>query len=182
MKTQVMLLTQNKGKIAAAQLAFKDIDVEVVPANREYFEIQADSSVEIAKYSAIEAAKETGMITIREDHSLFVNFLGFPGPYMQYIERVLPLEKLLTILKLGTDRTGYFELGAVVAYPTGETREFSYRVPVHFKENIVEEDPRGGWNSIICLDGETRAFTEYPSSEREEVWSENFKQIAAILK
>lgn len=176
-----MLLTQNKGKIAAAQLEFSGLDVEVVPANREYFEIQADTSLEIAKYSAIEAAKETGMITIREDHGLFINYLGFPGPYMQFIERALPLEKLLKLLENVEDRSGYFELGACVAFPDGTTKDFSYRVPINIKKEVIVADPRGGWNSVICLAGEERAFTEYPSEERTKVWSKNFEEIAKII-
>jgi inosine/xanthosine triphosphate pyrophosphatase family protein len=182
MKTQIMLLTQNKQKISAAQVAFADTDIEIIPANREYLEVQADTSIEIAKFSALEGAKETGIITIREDHSLFINALGFPGPYMQFIERVIAVEKLIEILKLSNDKTGYFELGAVVAYPDGRTEEYSYKVPVHFKEEITVPDPRNGWNGIICLEGETRAFTEYPSSERDAVWSSNFKNIANSFK
>lgn len=177
-----MLLTQNKGKIAAAQLAFKDTDIEIIPANREYFEIQADSSADIAMHSAIEAAKENNIITIREDHSLFIKSLGFPGPYTQFIERVLPVEKLLDILKLSDDRSGYFELSAAVAYPNGDVKNFSYQVPIHIKENIVTPDPRNGWNGVICLEGENRAFTEYPSEERDSVWAANFKQIAELFK
>ncbi len=177
-----MLLTQNKGKIAAAKLAFSGTNIEIIGANREYFEIQADSSTEVAKYSAIEAAKENNVIAIREDHALFINSLGFPGPYMQFIERVISVEKLLDILNLSIDRTGYFELGAVIAYPDGTIKDFAYKVPIHFKHEVAVPDSRGGWNSIICFPGEERAFSEYPSSERDHVWAENFKRIAKLFK
>lgn len=182
MKIKVMLLTQNKGKIAAAQLAFNDTNIEIIEANREYFEIQADSSIEIAKYSALEAAKENNVIAIREDHGFFINSLGFPGPYMQFIERVLSVDKLLNILNLSMDRTGYFELGAVIAYPDGTIKDFAYKVPIYLKHEVIVPDSRGGWNSIICFQGEERAFSEYPSSERDHVWAENFKKMAELFK
>lgn len=137
---------------------------------------------EIAKHTALEAAKETGMICIREDHSFFVSALGLPGPYMQFIERVMSVEKLLSILKLSHDRTGFFELSAAIVYPNGEVGEYSYRVPVYFKEEIIVPDHRNGWDSIICLEHETRAFSEYPSEDRDIVWADNFKKIAAGLE
>ena len=181
MSIQIMLLTKNAHKIAAAKLAFKDIDIKIIYPKRERAEIQADTSFEIAKHSALEAAKEYNVIAMREDHSLYINYLGFPGPYTKYIEKVLPVEKLLDILKLTEDRTGYFELTAVVAYPNGETKSFSNKVPIHIKKDIVMADLQSGWDSVICLEGENRAFSEYPSAERTDIWTSNFDQIAKLF-
>ncbi len=79
------------------------------------------------------------------------------------------------------DRTGYFEIAAAYAEPDGFLKEYSYRVEIHIKTEEVIGDPRGGWNGVLALAGETRAFTEYPESERSGVWSKNFEEIADFL-
>ena len=148
-----------------AKSVFDKYGVELKNVNQEFPEIQADTSLEIAKHTALEAYKATNLPVIREDHSLFINALGFPGPYIAFIEKKLSLERVLKLLDLSDDRTGYFEISTVYADPEGKVLEYSYQVPVHFKKEEVVKDPRGGWNGVLCLEGEKRAFTEYPETE-----------------
>ncbi len=178
---QVYLITKNQGKIAAAKSVFDQYGIELKNIEQEFSEIQADTSLEIAKHTALEAVKATNLPVIREDHSLFINALNFPGPYMAYVEKNLTLPKLLQILSLSDDRTGYFEISTVYAHPDGTVLEYTYQVPIHFKQAEVVPDPRGGWNGIIALAHETRAFTEYPESERLDSWNQNYLQIAQKL-
>lgn len=180
MKT-VYLITKNQGKIMAAKSVFDKFGVELKNVDQEFPEIQADTSLEIAKHTALEASKATNLPVIREDHSLFINALGFPGPYMAFIEKKISLEKLLKLLELSEDRTGYFEISTVYADPEGKVLEYSYQVPVHFKKEEVVKDPRGGWNGVLCLEGEERAFTEYPETERLDSWNKNYVKIAEEL-
>lgn len=177
----VYLITKNPGKIKAAKSVFDKFAIQLKNLDREFVEIQADSSLEIARYTAVQAAKELNLPVIREDHSLFVSALGFPGPYTSFIERKTPPEKLLNLLKACNDRTGYFEIATVYAEPNGLTKEYAYKVPIHFKTKEVVQDPRGGWNGLICLKGEKRAFTEYPEEERLKVWNRNYYKIAKLL-
>lgn len=177
----IYLITKNPGKIKAAKSVFDQFKIDLKNVEQEFPEIQADSSLEIAKHTAIEAAKETGLPVIREDHSLFINALGIPGPYMAFVEKHLSLDKLLKILALNEDRTGYFEIGTVYAEPNGRTLEYTYQVPIHFKKEEVVKDPRGGWNGVLCLEGEERAFTEYPEEERLDSWNKNYYKIAEEL-
>ncbi|MBI2021615.1 hypothetical protein HYS93_01880 [Candidatus Daviesbacteria bacterium] len=107
--------------------------------------------------------------------------MGIPGPYTAFIEKKLKAEKLLRLLKDARDRSGYFELAAVYAEPLGFTKEFVYQVPIHIKLKEIVKDPRGGWDGILCLEGEKRAFTEYPYEERENVWNKNYQKIAEFL-
>jgi len=177
----IYLVTQNAGKVRAANASFKPYGIELLPVNRDYPEIQADTSLEIARFTALEAARDYGQPTIREDHSLFINELGIPGPYTQYIERKIPAEKLLQILAGARDRSGHFELAAVYAEPDGSYKEFSYTVAIHIKTEVIIPDARGGWNGLLALEGESRAFTEYPESERIDTWRKNFDAIATYL-
>jgi non-canonical purine NTP pyrophosphatase (RdgB/HAM1 family) len=180
MKT-VYLITKNQGKIMAAKSVFDKYGIDLKNIDQEFPEIQADTSLEIAKHSALEAARATKLPVIREDHSLFISALGFPGPYMSFIEKKLTSEKLLNILDLSNDRTGYFEISTVYADSTGKLLEYTYQVPIHFKKEEAVKDPRDGWNGIICLKGENRAFTEYPETERLSNWNKNYIKIAEEL-
>ncbi|MCE9628726.1 MAG: hypothetical protein K8Q91_01895 [Candidatus Vogelbacteria bacterium] len=179
---EIYLVTQNTDKIAAANSVFTGTDIVIKGVDKDYEEIQADTSAKVAQFTALEAAKDINKPTIREDHSLYINAISVPGPYMSYFNKHLSVDNLLKILENFPDRTGYLELAACLAYPDGKTVDFSYKVPIHFKSEVVVADPRNGWDSLICLEGESRAFTEYPSSERVGIWSQNFKKIAEYLK
>jgi non-canonical purine NTP pyrophosphatase (RdgB/HAM1 family) len=180
-KITVNILTKNPGKILAAKEVFKLYNIEVNQIEKNFPEIQAETSLEIARATAIQTAKELGIPIIREDHSLFINALNIPGPYINYIEKRLPVEKLLEILENETDRTGYFEIASVYAEPNGFVLENTYKVPIHFAKKINLPDPHGGWNGVICLGNEEKALTEYPKEERLDVWGKNFIAIAEFL-
>src|SRR3989338_6417687 len=96
---KVYVITRNKGKLLAAQKAFSGAGIELGVINKEYPEIQADSNIEIARFTALGAAKEFKVPVVREDHGLFINALGgFPGPYTSYFEKTIPVGKLLEML------------------------------------------------------------------------------------
>lgn len=179
--TIINLITKNPGKLLAAQNAFKKYKISVNQITKEFPEIQADTSLEIAKYTALQAASEFQLPIIREDHSMIINALGIPGPYTSFIEKHLSAEKLLEILKTQKDRSGYMEVATVYAEPNGFTLEYSYKVPILFGDKIVVPDPKNGWSGIIRLVNETRALTEYPEEERVNVWNKNYIAIAEFL-
>lgn len=177
----VNLITKNSGKLLAAKNAFGKYGIRVNQINKEFPEIQADTSIEIAKYTAIQAAKEFKLPVIREDHSMIINALGIPGPYANFMERRLPVDKLLEILETQKDRSGYIEVATVYAEPNGFTLEYSYEVPIFLGSKIKIPDPKNGWSGIIRLKKETRAFTEYSEEERSDVWNKNYITIAEYL-
>ncbi len=177
----VYLITKNPGKHRSAERVFDKYKIELMMPQKDYIEIQASTSIEIARYTALHATKDLQAPVIREDHSLYINCLGLPGPYTSFIEKKLSAEKLLKIMSAEKDRTGYFEIATVYAEPLGLVKEFVCRVPIHIKEKEIVKDPRNGWNGILCLANEERAFTEYPEEERLDVWNKNFMNIAKFL-
>lgn len=178
----VIVITRNQSKLDAAKAVFNKFGINLENTDKEYPEIQADTSLEIARFTAIQAAKELKKPVIREDHSLFLNALNIPGPYTAYIEKRISAEKLLSLLKNQKDRTGYFEIATVYAEPSGLVKEFVYQVPIYIKNKEKVKDPKGGWNGILCLKGEPRAFTEYPEQTRLHAWNKNYLSIAEFLK
>jgi len=164
----------------AAKSVFDKYDIEIENVEKDYPEIQADSSLEIAKYTALEAAKDLNTPTVREDHSLFINVLGIPGPYTSYIEKRISVDKLALLIKrLGNNR-GHFEVATVLAYPDKKTFEYVFKVPITFGE-----EPKGkktkGWSGLIRLNNEKRAITEYPESERLHIWNKGYEAVARKL-
>ena len=178
----IYLVTKNLGKLAAAQSVFNDSEITLLPVDKDYPEIQADSSIEVARYTSLEVAKEKGLPAIREDHSIFISALGnTPGPFMSYFEKKVSADLLLQLLLNAEDRKGYFEVGTALAYPDGEVQEFVFRVPF-----TLAKEKRGtlqnGWNQLIILDGETRTLAEYPEIERLHIWNQSYLKIKSTLK
>ncbi len=174
------LITKNPGKIMAAKSVFDKYGIKIIIPDRDYPEIQADTSLEIARVIAIQAARDLNSPAVREDHSLFFHALGIPGPYTNYIEKKISASKLLEILKNFPDRTGHFEIATVYAEPDGKTFEYVFQVPVTFGEEIKGTDPKG-WNGLIRIGDETRAITEYPEEERLHIWAEGYEAVAGNL-
>ncbi|MFA6076946.1 MAG: non-canonical purine NTP pyrophosphatase [Candidatus Paceibacterota bacterium] len=178
---KIHLSTHNPGKIKAAKSVFDKYNIDILLVEKEYPEIQADSSLEVAKYSAIQAAKDLGVPVVREDHSLFINALRFPGPYTNYFEKKIPPSILLEWLKNYDDRDGFFEIAAVYAKPDGFFKEFIYQVPITIA--LKEKGKlQKGWARVLMLKNDKRTFAEYPEQERLSVWNKNYQAIAMYIK
>ena len=95
-------------------------------------------------FSAIQATKDLNACVVREDHSLFINTLGIPGPYTNYMEKKISSDKLLKIINLFGDNRGEFEIATVCAKPDGSIFEYVFKVPMTFGDMIKEIIPRDG--------------------------------------
>jgi len=177
---KLYLVTRNPGKLLAAKNVFDKYNIEIQNVKKDYLEIQADTSLEIAKHTALEAAKELNTLAVREDHSLFIEALGIPGPYTNYIEKKIPADRLTLLIKQLGNNKGYFEVATVLAFPNGETFEYAFQVPMTFGEESKGENPKG-WNGLIRLNDETRAITEYPETDRLHIWNQGYETVAKHL-
>ena len=177
----VSLITRNREKLMAAKAAFSKYGIGVQQITKKYYEIQADSSVEIARHTALHAAKIEGIPVIREDHSFFIRaFGGMPGPYIAYIERWLSADLLARAMRGFKDRRAYFELAAVYATPEGRFKEYINRVEITLAPKPVGRQA-AGWNRLMMFKGDSRTFAQYPEEERTMAWSGNFLSIAKDL-
>ncbi len=174
-------LTSNAFKIATAKMVFEPVGIEVVPLSLPIPEIQADTNQEVARHSALEAAKEYGEPVMREDHGFFLDaFPGWPGPYMAHTERIILPEDMLRLL-VGKKRTGYFEMALAYAWPSGDLVEYSFQLPCLVAEEIRPGGKDFGWDSILCLGDEERALSEYLQEERYAFFTQNFEQLVPHL-
>ena len=177
---EVFLITGNKGKLIAAQKVFSRYNIEVRQIKKDYPEIQAKSSLEIAQFTVLEAIKEFKVPVIREDHSLFIHALnGFPGPYTNYFDKTMPVETLIKILSLFEDRSAHMELAAALAFPSGKIYDFVYQVPLKISKNI--KGNKRNWDKVLMLSEDTYTFSECEEDTRLEVWTKNYEEIAKLL-
>ena len=180
MTNQIHLLTGNQGKIDAANLIFNTRGIQVLPLKLDIPEIQASSSVEIARAMALEAHKQTGKPVIREDHSFFIDELGFPGPFMAYTDKTISVEQLLKIIDTIESRNAHFELAASYVDTQGEAHDFSYSVAVTLSHEIRGNENLN-WERLMMFPGDTKTFAELDKDDRAEVWTKNYEQIANLI-
>jgi XTP/dITP diphosphohydrolase len=102
-------VTGNVHKFQEARDVLKEFGISTVMLNLDTTEIQADDVEEIAKTSAIEAARKSRMPIFVEDAGLFIDALkGFPGPYSSYVYRTLGTEGILKLMKNAIQRDAHF--------------------------------------------------------------------------
>ena len=176
---KVYLVTKNPFKLSAARSVFDKYNIEIEPLGKEYPEIQSDSSLEIARCVALQAAKDTGKPIIREDHSFFINYLGIPGPYMSYIDKRISPERLIELLDGVIDRSAYFEVSTVYVCPDGTIIEHTFKVLAEITSKVVVKDV--GWDGLIRLLHEKHTLAEGMEEERYEVFGQGYKKIAEVL-
>ena len=179
-RKRVTLLTSNPDKIRAAQEVFKKYDIEVEKTDLPFEEIQASSS-EVAKRIVQEAYEKLKRPVLREDHSFFIGDTGIPGPYMNYFDKKIDVDSLISILNALNLHEGYFELAAAFIDETGKLHEYSYKVPVKL-EAEARGDEKQRWERIMRFPDEDKVFAEYPSTERTEVWTKNYEKIAQLIQ
>ena len=180
MKQEILLITRNKDKLLAARKAFSQFGIGIKLIDRDYPEIQAMENIDIARYTAVAAAKDFGAPAVREDHGLFIRTLGgFPGPYGNYFERTMTAEMLLKIMSPYEDRSAYMELAAALAFPDGKVFESVYQVPLKISDVI--RGTKGNWDRVLMLPNDENSFSELPEDYHIDIWSENYKKIAKKL-
>ena len=131
MEKKIYLLTKNKGKLLAAKKIFDKFGIEVGSIEKEFPEIQEDSSIKIAKFSTEKASEEFNVPVLREDHSLYIESLQyFPGPFTAFFDKNMNFEILLKILENFKNRNANMELAASLTIPGVGTFESVYRVPL----------------------------------------------------
>ena len=179
---KVGVITKNPGKIKLVERVFPKYGIDYEFIDKEYPEIQAATSKEIAEYTASQAAKELKMPVVREDDSLYLNALGFPGPFTAYFENMAPPEKLLEILKPFKDRSGYFECAISFAEPGKQPVTFVEKFDIEINETLEGDEVFiKPYDKILKFRGETRTFAQYPFEERIPIWAKYYEKMAQYI-
>ena len=179
---KVGVITRNRGKIKIVDYVFPKYGIEYEFIDKEFPEIQAATSKEIAEFTVIQASNELKMPIVRDDASIYINALGFPGPFTSYLEKTVPPEKVLEIIKPLKDRSGFFECAISFGEPNKKPITFVERYDIEVNEtlegNQVFIQP---WDKFLKFKGETRTFAQYPFEERIPVWAKYYEKMAEYI-
>ena len=87
---KITLVTGNWAKIAQAKQVLEPLGFEVDNVKMDTIEIQADTTEEVAAYSAKWASEKLHANVLKNDPGILVDALnGFPGVYTHYVEDTL---------------------------------------------------------------------------------------------
>ena len=180
---KVGVITKNPGKIKIVEHVFPRYGIEFEFIDKEFPEIQAATSKEIAEFTARQAANELNMSVVREDASLYIRALGFPGPFTAYLEKMIPAERLLKILEPFDDKSGYFECAVSFCEPNKKPVTFVERFEIEINdEETGDLVPPKAWDRVLKFKAETKTFAEYPIMERIPIWAKPYEELAKIIK
>lgn len=130
-------------------------------------EIQDDDPENIAKVSAMDAVKNSGLPIFVEDAGIFIDALnGFPGPYSSYVYRTVGTKGVLKLMRNIKDRVAYFQ--AVVAFSSPTEEPTCFTGIVKGKISLKERGSSGfGYDPIFePSKGDGRTFAEMSAEEK----------------
>ena len=180
---KIVYVTGNKAKIDSARMYLEPLGIEVDQVKMDVIEIQADTTEEIAAYSAKYASDLLKCDVLKNDSGLYIEALnGFPGPYTHYVEDTLGEDKVLKLLENENNRKAEFiEVYAYCKYGSE---------PVLFKsvtKGIIDYKKSGeygwSWDFIFIPEGTDKTLGCFKDEERYKLWnSDGLKALASYLK
>jgi XTP/dITP diphosphohydrolase len=163
---EINIATKNEHKVREANIILKEFGIKLKQVDAKYHEIQSDSLAEIAKFSAVNAAKSLDMPIVTEDSGLFISSLnGFPGPYSSYVYKTLGTKGIIKLLEGINNRSATFVSCVAYAKPNGFCKVFEGKV----KGNITckERGSKGfGFDPIFVPNGLSKTFAEMSKEEK----------------
>lgn len=183
---KINFVTTNKMKFDIAQLYFNTIssDYELIQYKIDTPEIQDKSVIEIARQSAIWAAKETGQPCIKMDVGFFINALnGFPGPFVKYANDWLTQDDFLQLMVNKDDRSAYFEDATAIGYPDGTSEVFTQRNNGSIALSKDLTNDRWPANLLFVPSGYDRALGSMSEMDQNKYWGDgNWPKLIDFLK
>jgi len=168
--SSVLFATSNRGKLEEARAILAPFGISVEQFDGKGIEIQAETTGEVAAYSARGAATTARRPVLVEDAGLYVDSLrGFPGPYSAYAFKTIGVAGIISLLKSApTEREARFVSSLAYCVPGGE--------PVQFEGTAVgtiTTRPRGkkgfGFDPIFLPKGGAKTFGELTVEEKCDV-------------
>ncbi len=153
-------VTTNTYKYEKFMEVARSIGLDCLLLREQTPEIQVDSNVDVAKFSAKWAAEQFQKNVICEDVGIYLNYYdGFPGVYLSQVEKWLGKKGFLKLMEGVADRTARWEYAASYCRPGGEPV-----VTNTFLEGKIAYEARGsgGWimDSIFVPKGSDRTIAE----------------------
>jgi XTP/dITP diphosphohydrolase len=162
-----IFVTSNVHKFQEARRILSEYKIATAKLRVGAIEIQDDNPENIAKVSAQDAVKNSGLPIFVEDAGIFIEALnGFPGPYSSYVYRTVGTKGIIKLMKNIKNRDAYFQ--AVIAFSSPEEEPICFTGKVKGKISLQERGTSGfGYDPIFePLKGDGRTFAEMTIEEK----------------
>lgn len=183
---KINYLTTNQFKFGIAKQFFDAIEgYELIQHSFHVPEVQEASSEEVARQSAIYAARELGEACVVMDVGLSINALnGFPGPFVKYINEWLSEEQLLRMLDKKDDRTAYFIDALAIGFPDGTTKVFTHKTMGRIAAKGEYTPSKWPANSLFIPDNYSIPLGRMTEQEQTDFWdseNKNWEKLTEYL-
>lgn len=183
---KINFVTTNALKFDIAKGYFGKLagDYELVQLALDTPEIQDESVEEIARQSAVWAAKESGEPCIKMDVGFAINALnGFPGPFVKYANDWLSQEDVLRLLEDKDDRSAYFDDAMAIAYPDGTSQIFRLKTPGSIARVKHPTNTKWPMNLLFIPDGYSQTLGSMSDEAQTAFWGDgNWPQLIEYLE
>lgn len=181
---KINYLTTNKLKFEVAKQFFSSAEeYELAQHSFQVPEVQDASCEEIARQSAIYAAKELGEPCVVMDVGFSIDALnGFPGPFVKYINEWLSESQLLSMLSETDTRAACFTDALAIGFPDGTAKVFSHKVMGRLAkegEYLASEWPV---NSLFIPDGHSVPLGLMTKQEQTDFWHSETKNWQKLVE
>ena len=179
-KDKIVLVTQNKHKLAELTPLFAEYNVRFDTTDLEKHEIRSQDVEQIALAAARHAHESLNRPVVVDDTGLFVSSLSdFPGSYAAYVLQTIGYRGILRLLEGVQDRSARF-VTAVAFCDEGTLRSFVGEMP-----GIISQSPAGasgfGYDPIFIPSGFSCTYAQLSLSEKIRV-SHRTKAFRAFLE
>ena len=162
-------VTGNIHKFNEARHALAKSNIAAAMLNLETIEIQDDNIENIARISAIDAAKKSNLPVFVEDAGLFITALnGFPGPYSSYVYRTMGTKGILKLMGNEKNRDAYFLSALAFSTSPDQSDPKTFVGRIDGRITHEEKGKQGfGYDPIFePLGGNGKAFAEMTTIEK----------------
>jgi non-canonical purine NTP pyrophosphatase (RdgB/HAM1 family) len=122
----IYFVTSNSSKVTSLRERLNTNKYEVIQTTLQVPEIQAATALDVARHKATYAFDKLQKPLVVQDSSFHINaLLGFPGPYIKYINETIGIEGLLQLMQGAGDRTAYFEQALIYMDAGGKLHQFT---------------------------------------------------------
>ncbi len=169
---QILLATQNKGKVAEVKKIFQSDDI-ILPKSFLNVE-EGNDYLSNAKLKAKLYAEKFLKITLADDSGLEIEALGsLPGPkssrFLESYDYDYKMKKILDLLKNETNRKARYVCNVAIYSPF----EGKFFTSFGFVEGKIADTIRGnngfGYDPIFIPDGYDKTFGELPDSIKNSI-------------
>lgn len=122
---KIYFVTTNQYKFDKFTQAIDAPGIEIEQLAEETPEIQADSNKRIAEFSAWSLAHKYNLPILKEDVGMYIRSLnGFPGPYINQVEKWIGTAGFMQLLLRKKDRRAYWEYAIAFCEPGKKAKTF----------------------------------------------------------